>query len=212
MKRLNSRADVALSKKDIGFLQFLDQPYSIGSTMQLDQRNKLRLIIDLFEIVVSLINAVRKHLKKRKTDTGASALDSLAQAMQGDFPNVRLDFSKLSLLRGTLALPCGSMYSHPDTERLSFSWATCIQINSNSNDELMAMIYCPDNHDFWCEQNLGITRADGFCTIDVPVEFKGAGIHVWLAYRSKDLKEQSDSTYMGMRAAPGDLTLNSLVK
>lgn len=212
MKRLNSRADVALSKKDIGFLHFLDQSYSGGSTMQLDQRNKLRLIIDFFEIVVFLINAVRKHLKKRKIDTGASALDSLAQAMQGDFPNVRLDFSKLILLRGTLASPCGSMYSHPDTERLSFSWATCTQINSNSDDELMAMIYCPDKHEFWCEQNLGITRADGFCTIDLPAQFKGAGIHVWLAYRSKDLKEQSNSTYMGMRAAIGGRTLNPLAK
>ncbi len=212
MKRLNSRADVALSKMDIGFLQFLDQPYSRGSTMQLDQRNKLRLIIDFFEIIVFLINAVRKYLKKRKTDTGALALDSLAQAMQGDFPNVRLDFSKLSLLRGTLAPPCGSMYSHPDRERLSFSWATCVQINSNSNDELMVMIYCPDKHEFWCEQNLGITRADGFCTIDVPVQFKGAGIHVWMAYRSNDLKEQSDSTYMGMRAAHGGVTHNQLVK
>ena len=46
----------------------------------------------------------------------------------------------------------------------------------------MAMIYCPATEGFWCEQNLGITRADGFCTIDVPYDLRGSEAHVWLRY------------------------------
>ena len=61
----------------------------------------------------------------------------------------------------------------------------------------MGMIYCPETREFWCEPNLGITRADGFCTIDVPAEFRHREVHVWLAYRSADQRSQSNSTYMG---------------
>jgi len=75
--------------------------------------------------------------------------------------------------------------------------ARCTQSNSNESDELMGMIYCPARHAFWCEPNLGITRADGFCTIDVPVEFAGSEVHVWLAYRSADGRENSASSYLG---------------
>lgn len=200
MKRSNSSGEAPLSKRDINFLRFLDQSYPAGSTMQLGQRDKLRMIIDIFETIVFLIRAVYKHLKKKKTDAGAAAIDNLAKAITGEFPNVSIDFSKVSILSGDLASPCGSMHHIPGSDKLSFSWGNCAQCNSNRTDELMAMIYRPDTSEFWCEQNLGITRADGFCTIDVPANFHGASVHVWLAYRSADQKEYSDSRYMGVRS------------
>ena len=179
------------------FLNFLDQPCDAGATIQLGQRDKLRQIIGFFEILVFLIKACYQHFKKRKVEAGAAAIDNIAKAITGDFPDVSIDFSKVTILSGELASPCGTMHHLPGTNKLYFSWATCVQSNSNRNDELMAMIYSPATSGFWCEPNLGITRADGFCTIDVPEEFNGAEAHVWLAYRSADQKYLSDSSYMG---------------
>ncbi len=197
MKTSNSRAQVPLSKRDADFLQFLDQPYTAGSTIQLNERNKLRSIIGFFEILLYLIKAVYKHLKMKKVDAAAVAIENIASAITGDFPDVSIDFSKVTILSGELASPCGSMYPLPGSNKLNFSWGNCPQCNSSRNDELMAMIYRPDKSEFWCEPNLGITRADGFCTVDVPEDFKGAGVHVWLAYRSADHKQLSKSSYMG---------------
>jgi len=171
--------------------------YTSASTLQLDQLDKLRKIIDFFEIVFYLINACYQYLQKRRAKGSKAAIKNLASALTGEFPDMSLDFSKISILEGTLAPHSGAMHQNYGSSKMSFSWARCTQMNSNESDELMGMIYCPERHAFWCEQNLGITRADGFCTIDVPVEFAGKEVHVWLAYRTADGRHNSNSAYMG---------------
>jgi len=198
MKRTIMNGGAALTKRDIGFLKLLDRgSYTRATMLQLDQRDKLRKIIDFFEIVFYLINACYQYVKKRKVKAGKAAVENLANALTGEFPDVNLDYSKVSILDGSLASPCGTMYQNYGSGKLSFSWSSCTQSNSNQSDELMGMIYCPAKHEFWGEQNLGITRADGFCTIYVPVEFTGKEVHVWLAYRSADGRHNSNSSYMG---------------
>jgi hypothetical protein len=198
MKESNVNGGMALTKRELGFLRLLDRDQYTGtSILQPDQHDKLRKIIDLFEIIFYLLKACYEYFKKRKVNTGRVAIKSLAAALKGKFPDLSLDFSKVSILKGTLAPYCGAMYHDENSYKLNFSWSACTQRNSNQNDELMGMIYCPETREFWCEPNLGITRADGFCTIDVPAEFRDKELHVWLAYRSADQRSQSNSTYMG---------------
>ncbi len=190
--------EATLTKRDLGFLKLLDRgSFSSATTLQLTQRDKLRKIIDLFETVYFLINACYQFIRKRRVQANKSAIANLANALRGEFPDIGLDFSKISILEGRLAPYCGSIHQNFGSSRLNFSWARCTQENSNESDELMAIIYCPAQHAFWCEQHLGITRADGFCTIESPVEFAGSEVHVWLAYRSADGRSISNSAYMG---------------
>ncbi len=198
MKTQNSKGHAPLTKRDINFLKFLDHgSYTSASTLQLPQRDRLRMIIDFFDTILYLIEACYQLLKRRKANAGRAAIENLVNALTGKFPDVSIDFSKVNILGGNLASPCGSMYQNQGSNKLSFSWSRCTQCNSNLDDELMGMIYCPQRHEFWCEQNLGISRADGFCTIDIPVEFEGSEVHVWLAYRSADHRNTSNSSYMG---------------
>lgn len=202
MRKQQQRGLVALTKRDLGFLSFLDQPFSHGSKIRLDQRDRLRAILSLFEIIFSLISIVSKSLKRKKVPVADTALENLARAITGEFPDVSIDYSRISILNGKLAAPCGSMFVVPETDKLDFSWATCTQMNSHGSDELMAMMFCPASRDFWFEPNLGITRKEGFCTVDVPEEFRKKETHVWLAYRSADGNELSDSSYMGCCGIP----------
>jgi hypothetical protein len=198
MKRLTINAGINLTKKDLGFLKLLGKGHFIRtSTLRADQHDRLQKIIGLFEIIYHLISACYKYFKNRKAHTGKAAIESLATALKGEFPDVSIDFSKVCILKGSLAPYCGAMYHSEHSDKLSFSWPPCTQCNSNPGDELMGMIYCPEIREFRCEPNPGITRADGFCTIDVPLEFLGREIHVWLAYRSADQQSYSDSAYMG---------------
>ncbi len=198
MKTSNKKGEAPLTKKDIEFLKFLDRgTYQGPSTLQLPERDKLRKIIDFFEILFYLIDACYRHFKKRQANAGRVAIRNLTNAITGKFPDVSIDFSKVRVLEGPLAPPCGSMHHTAGSNILSFSWAACTQCNSNFSDELMAIIYSPERNQVWCEQNLGIRRADKFCTIDVPSEFQGREVHVWLAYRSSDQRINSGSSYMG---------------
>lgn len=198
MKTSNMKGGAPLTKRDIDFLKFLDKgTYPGTSTLDLPRLDKLRKIIDFFDILFYLIDACYQHFKKRKTYVGRAAIENLTNALTGEFPDVSIDFSKVRLLEGTLAPPCGAMHHTDGSNKLSFSWTACTQCNSNQNDELMGMLYCPKRHQFWCEQNLGIRRSDRFCTIDAPQEFEGGEVHVWLAYRSSDQRNNSNSSYMG---------------
>lgn len=198
MKTTNLKGQAPLTKRDQGFLRFLSQgSYSTVSTLQLSERDKLRTILDFFGIILYLVDSVYQHLKKRKTNVTRTTVENVANALTGKFPDVSFDFSKVNLLVGNLASPSATMHHMEGSDNLNFSWSVCTQCNSNKNDELMAMIYCPSTEGFWCEQNLGITRADGFCTIDVPYDFQGNEVHVWLAYRSADRRSNSNSSYMG---------------
>lgn len=198
MKTSNQKGQVPLIKRDQGFLRFISQgTYSNVSTLQLAERDKLRVILDFFGIILYLVDSVYQHLKKRKTNVTRTSIENVANALTGKFPDVSFDFSKVNLLVGNLASPSATMHHADDLENLTFSWSACTQSNSNKSDELMAMIYCPSTEGFWCEQNLGIRRADGFCTIEVPYEFRGNEVHVWLAFRSADRRSNSNSSYMG---------------
>jgi hypothetical protein len=203
MKTQISTSRGLLTKRDISFLNFLDRgAYSGTSTLKLPERNKLRQIIDFFDILLYLIETCYQFLKKKKLNAGRAAIENLANALTGKFPNVSIDYSKVNVLAGNLASPCATMHQNYGSSKLSFSWSACTQRNSNQSDELMGMIYCPGRHEFWCEPNLGIVRADGFCTLDPPQEFEGREVHVWLAYRSADQTQNSNSSYMGKVLIP----------
>lgn len=198
MEQSKSRGGVPLIKRDQGFLRFISQgSYSNVSTLQLAERDNLRKILDFFGIIFYLVDAVYRHLKKGKTNVTRTTIENVANALTGKFPDVSFDFSRVNLLGGTLASPSATMHHIEGSNQLDFSWSVCTQCNSNKSDELMAMIYCPATEGFWCEQTLGITRADGFCTIDVPYDLRGSEVHVWLAYRSADKQSNSNSSYMG---------------
>ena len=198
MKPLNKIGAAPLTNKDIEFLKFLDRgSYQGTSTLQLPERDKLRKIIDVFDILFYLIDACFRHFKIRRANAGRIAIKNLTNALTGKFPDVSIDFSKVRVLEGPLAPPCGAMHHTAGSSILNFSWAACTQCNSNCSDELMAIIYCPERRQFWCEQNLGIRRSDKFCTIEAPDEFEGTEVHVWLAYRSSDQRINSCSSYMG---------------
>jgi hypothetical protein len=198
MKTSKIKNTEAVSKTGIRFLRSLRPRVSPqGTTVQVPKSSKLSMIIKLFDILVYLFEACSKHLQNRKVSAYRAASDNLKTAMEGEFPKLSIDFSKVSILSGTLAAPSATMNQNNRSNKLNISWAECTQCNSNKNDELIGIMYCPEREGFWCEQNLGITRADEYCTIDVPSVFEGRDVHVWLAYRSADHKFYSNSAYMG---------------
>ena len=198
MKKSHLNIEVPLSKTDNGMLKFLHQESTNPvSTMQLPQGDKLRMMAEIIKSIYFLIDACYKHFKKRKVNQSRAVRDNFSKALTGEFPNQGIDFSKVIILNGSLAPPCATMTQAEGSNKLSFSWAACTQKNSNQTDELIGMIYCPETAEFWCEQNLGIKRADEFCTIDIPEVFQELLVHVWLAYRSAEQRSYSDSSYMG---------------
>jgi len=116
---------------------------------------------------------------------------NLRYAITGDtYPDQTIDFNKVYLSVGSLDLP--DEYSVQRSEGgLLFTWSGG---NDQSVDTLLVVMYNDDKNSV-AYQFTGVrrSRASFFWDIDLGSE----GVHVWIAFRSIDEKEMSNSLYLG---------------
>lgn len=116
---------------------------------------------------------------------------NLRYAITGDtYPDQTIDFNKVYLSAGPLNLPDSCTVQRSD-KVLLFNWNSK---NGRTNDTLLLIVYYPE----WNSVNYqftGVKRSKESFTWDVDLEMKE--IHVWIAFRSMDEKEMSNSLYLG---------------
>ena len=173
------------------------KPDNAPTEKQLIHRNKFALVMGFLRPIAPIIDEIYRKINRKKTGTRVAANQIFHEALKGEYPNMAIDYSRVLLIRGSLAAPDATMTYVAGSNELDFSWSPCTQPNSYHNDELLGFIYCPALNEFWYDLNLGIRRDDEFCTIQIPDLFCGRDIHVWLAYRSADQRAYSNTRYMG---------------
>lgn len=163
---------------------------------QIIHRAKFSLVMGFLFPVISILNESYRRINPKKSGTRMAFNQILNEALMGEYPNLEIDFSIVSLIRGNLRGPRGNMDYVAGSNELDFTWYADNDY-SNHNDELWPLIHCSALNEFWYDLNLGIRRGDEFCTIRIPEAFTGHEIHVWLAFHSNDCRAFSASVYMG---------------
>lgn len=164
---------------------------------QIIQRAKFGMVMHFISPLSALINDSYKLIDRKKTGTNVAVKQILTEAISGEYPKLKIDFAKVSLIRGHLATPHATIMQPEGTDQLSFSWQMDKQFNAHSGDELLVLIYCSPLSQFSYNPDLRIRRSEETCSIQIPPVFAGHELHVWLAYRSEDHRSYSCSAYMG---------------
>lgn len=164
---------------------------------QLAWRTSFAMATQFLIPISSLINESYRKINPKKPGLQFSIRQLLKEALTGVYPHVEIDPSKVILIRGNLAAPTGNMTYVARTNELDFYWLQISNDYQNLSDELGILIWCRALNEFYSKRNLGVRRGQEFCTIPIPLEFKGKEIHVWLFYRSPDHRFFSNTTYMG---------------
>jgi len=164
---------------------------------QLAWRTSFAMATQFLMPISSLINESYRKINPKKSGLQFSIRQLLKEALTGVYPHVEIDPSKVILIRGNLPAPSGNMTYVARTNELDFHWPQISNDYQNFSDELGILIWCPTLNEFYSELNSGVHRDQEFCTIPIPLEFKGQEIHVWLFYRSTDHRSFSNTTYMG---------------
>jgi len=167
---------------------------------QLAWRTSFAMATQFLMPLSALINESYRRINPKKSGMQLSVQQLLKEALKGVYPNIEIDPSKVSLIRGNLPAPTGNMTYVARTNELDFHWSQVSNVFQNSADELGILIWCRTLNEFYSKLNPGVRRDQEFCTIPIPLEFKGQEIHVWLFYRSADHRSYSNSTYMGQVA------------
>jgi hypothetical protein len=187
------------SRNGIGHVRNLPKPSKKPATdKQLAQRMKFRLAMGFLTPLKNMLNDSYRKMNRKSTGIGSAARQILSEAFVGQYPELRIDFSKVSLIRGHLASPDAVMAYKRDTNELSFCWTEYLRNpNSFPDDRLIALLYSPSLPESWHQPNITAVRADEFCTVQMTQQCIGRHTHVWLGYQSQDGRAFSYSVYLG---------------
>lgn len=139
------------------------------------------------KFVFANLDAVKMGFKshsKGMSAANAAMAYNLSNAIQGEFPEHELDFSKVQLSRGPLTPPTGAGAVAGENSTLTINWSsTGVLGKPTDNDMLMVSLYNPVTaYAAWYEACA--TRADESVTLITPPEWAGQNIEVFCFFVS----------------------------
>jgi hypothetical protein len=121
------------------------------------------------------------------------------EAVEGEYPNLRFNYSKIHITRGMLQLPSQVHREyHPDTHELHFTWdaiLTWASLPGNYQDKVTIVCLHAGEQPEVIIHHAG-TRDDGRATLRLPEGWQVEQTHSWLYLTSYNKQLHSTSIYI----------------
>ena len=187
---------VGSSWNGIEYMRSLPKPSTKTPTdLQMIQRAKLGMAIGFFSPIRALINIGFKSLAVRQTPYNVATSQLLADGIIGTYPDLMIDYPKVLFSKGSLTGAWSPAVASA-AGKVNVTW----QDNSASgtakpSDKAMLLVYNPEKSQyvFTTEGEARSVLAD---SLDLPADFAGDTVHVWIAFISADKKTVSTSVYI----------------
>jgi len=133
---------------------------------------------------------------KNFTANNAAKGYQMDHALEGEFPDLKINYAAVQLSQGKLQMPLEPQVN-VDQEGLLFSWQVDPHASyQNRRAQAMVLVYCPELHES-CYSLTGARRTSCEELLLLPVELKGMELHAYLAFVSDDRNQVSNTTYLG---------------
>ena len=129
-------------------------------------------------------------------------------SLQGEYPELSVDYSKVQLSSGKLAPPAGIVAAAASHSGLQLSWNTAGYLGDPlPADMLMVNVYHPVSGFAACYENCA-SRSDGSVVLATPEEWSGQEVVVWGFFASaKPSGKTKPSERVSATAYAGTVTL-----
>ncbi|AOM80183.1 GNAT family N-acetyltransferase [Pedobacter steynii] len=119
-------------------------------------------------------------------------------ALQGEYPNISLDYTKVLVSMGDLPVAVNPVISQDaNGHEIEFSWEVPADLSYQyDNDRAMLMIYFPALK-VSCYHLIGSKRAEGKDSIRIDAAHAGERMEAYIAFIKDDGKQVSNSVYAG---------------
>ena len=123
--------------------------------------------------------------------------DNVQNAVVGEHPRYKVDYSKIILCKGTLPLAPDLSVSSPNNGELVFRWKDDSGIgDALATDEIFAVAIHQKTRS-WSAELFQVSRKDRRCTMDVEI-FRHHPVWVYIGFLSPDRSERSNSFCSGI--------------
>lgn len=164
------------------------------SRPQLDQRAKWSLVMAFLKPLKKLIDVGYPVGKTGLTSMNKATSANLNEMITGVSPNFALDYSKFVYSKGALEKPTGVSVGTADESNLVFEWENSGA--TTATDLATLLVYNPEK-DTYVVLPGAAPRSALTYTLQLPLDFGGDLVHMWISFVSADGKEVSNSHYIG---------------
>ncbi len=189
---------IGSSWRDINYIKGLPKLSNKPKTeKQLEQQAKFALAVKFLLPVKSMMNIGFGQVKTGKATGFNMALKQVLEtAITGTYPTYEIDLPNVLLAKGTLGVPTDIVIV-PEALSLQVSWSTRFdKLNRYVSDEMTILAYDPVSGDFVIGPD-NMLRTTGVTDVEIPSEWLGRTVHIYMFYISLDGKTTSNSVYAG---------------
>jgi hypothetical protein len=120
---------------------------------------------------------------------------TLANAVKGTFPDFEIDYTKVLISQGALA-PASASSAVAEDRKIKLSWDDNSGFgNAKATDQTLVVAVNPSRDGDTISLIDGAKRADQTQILDIPTNWVGTQVQVYLGFVSEDGKEVANSTH-----------------
>lgn len=196
-------AVVGATWKNVAYLRMPPTPpvKSIkASPAQLASREKFKFVQEWLEPFYSYVTIGFRNHAKDKTEINAAFSATYRHAVQGVYPDLSIDYSKVVLSKGNLPKLYDVELQFDGPGLLKLSWGQNHNDDSSFDDQVMMVVY---SRELKVSDGFvgGVKRTDLQCSFKLNPKLLGKSLDVYVTAVSLNGRRISDSEYMG-RLAP----------
>ncbi|WP_316831929.1 DUF6266 family protein [Pedobacter aquatilis] len=165
---------------------------------QITQRLRFATVVNFLSPVKDVLNIGYKgQTAGRVTGYNMGLQYALANALVGTYPDFVVDHSLVQMSKGTLLQPMDITLTSAAPGQLTIGWSGQVNdLNAFADDRLFAVVYNTVQKFFIINTDLGL-RAAETANFELPVNFSGQAVEVYLFYINRDDTRRSVTTYSG---------------
>ncbi|WP_352405605.1 DUF6266 family protein [Petrimonas sp.] len=165
---------------------------------QVMQRTKFMVTIDFLKPITPFIRVGFKNYASRQTAFNAAMSYNVKNAVTGVFPDYEMDYSNILVSRGSL-LPAENADAVAAERSLNFTWSDNSGVsNATETDQAMALVYNGTKGESVFSTTTG-GRSSGSATLNVPENWIGDTVEVYLGFISENGSLVANSVYLGQK-------------
>jgi len=161
------------------------------------QRAKFKLASSFVKAIGSLLAISFPDAKTKLTSRNNALANVLQQAVTGDYPDLRIEYSKVFMASGTLSLTVDAAATSAEPGVIKFTWTDSTGYgNAKAKDRPILIAFCESLNVCSFIVSDALRSAQ---TALLPVKlFSGKRVHTWISFQKEDGTDVASSSYTGI--------------
>lgn len=160
------------------------------------QRAKFKLATSFLRPLKDLLNVTYPGYSNSFTARNAAQSALLNEAITGEYPDLRIEYSLVKMAKGSAAPIIGAKAESTEPGKVTFFWSDSTGMgNAKEKDKAIIIVYSP-KYKVSVYSVTDIIRSVKTASLEVPL-LSGTEVHTWLSFLSENGVDVCDSQYLG---------------